>query len=170
MNETLEHYKGLEPLFKAQMDPANRPKFLQEQQTDHKKTTQERYEHAADLLFASVVSSVVAKNTAIDPFYYFPGLTIDQHTFKQSPIGSAIGSGITFSQFLHPISWVEILNEFKDFGGQPLDFFKVLNRLMVHNPPKLWALMWSAVLEGTFLGLYQYHNKKKGERAKNANF
>lgn len=131
--------------------------------------TLERYEHAADL-FASVVSSVVAKNTATDPFYYFPGLQIDQHTFKQSPIGSAIGSGITFSQFLHPISWVEILNEFKDFGGQPLDFFKVLHRLTVHNPPELWALMWSAVLEGTFLGLYQYHNNKKGKCAKNANF
>lgn len=137
--------------------------------TDRPKTTQERYK-GAELLFASVVSSVVAKNTATDPFYYFPGLTIDQHTFKQSPIGSGIGSGITFSQFLHPISWVEILNEFKDFGGQPLDFFKVLNRLTVHNPPELWALMWSAVLEGTFLGLYQYRNKKKGECAKYANF
>ena len=144
-------------------------KETQEQQTDQPKTTQERYGHAANL-FASVVSSVVAKNTATDPFYYFPGLIIDQHTFKQSPIGSAIGSGITFSQFLHPISWVEILNEFKDFGGQPLDFFKVLNRLAVHNPPELWALMWSAVLEGTFLGLYQYQNNKKGQCAKNANF
>ena len=144
-------------------------KETQEQQTDHPKTTQERYEHAADM-FASAVSSVVAKKTATDPFYYFPGLVIDQHTFKQSPIGSAIGSGIIFSQFLHPISWVEILNEFKDFGGQPLDFFKVLNRLAVHNPPELWALIWSAVLEGTFLGLYQYHNYKKGQCAKNANF
>ena len=40
--------------------------------------TLERHEHAADL-FASAVYSVVAKNTATDPFYYFPGLTIDQH-------------------------------------------------------------------------------------------
>ena len=47
MNETLEHYKGLEPLFKAEMDPKNRPK-----------TIQERYENAADLSYQAYLDAI----------------------------------------------------------------------------------------------------------------
>ena len=154
MNETLEHYKGLEPIFKAQMDSANRPKFIQEQQTDHKKTTQERYEHAADL-FASAVSSVVAKNTATDPFYYFPGLVIDQHTFKQTPAGQATAHGLTFSHMLKVVSWNELFEEFQAFGGKAEDFFSILYHLMRSSSFELWPIIWHQILTGTFLGLYQ---------------
>ena len=140
----------------------------QEQQTDHQKATKERYEHAADL-FASAVYSVVSQNTATDPFYYFPGLVIDQHTFKQTPAGQATAHGLTFSPMLKVVSWNELFTEFQRYGGQAEAFFPILYHL-TKNPPELWALIWSAVLEGTFLGLYQYHNYKKGQCAKNANF
>ena len=129
--------------------------------------TLEHYKGAE--MFAEAVSSLVAKNTATDPFYYFPGLQIDQHTFKQTPAGQATAHGLTFSPMLKLVVWNELFTEFQDFGGKAEDFFPILYHL-TKKPPELWALMWSAVLEGTFLGLYQYHNKKKGERAKNANF
>ena len=116
--------------------------------------TQERYEHAADL-FASAVSSVVAKNTAINPFYYFPGLTIDQHTFKQTPAGQATAHGLTFSPMLKVVSWNELFEEFQAYGGKAEDFFTIIYHLIRSSSFELWPIIWHQILTGTFLGLYQ---------------
>lgn len=160
MNETLEHYKGLESLFRAQMEPSNRPRILQEQQSARPKTTQERYKNAAEL-FAAAVSSVVATNTATDPFYYFPGLVIDQHTFKQTPAGQATAHGLTFSPMLKVVSWNELFTEFQAFGGKAEDFFAILYHLMRSNSFELWPIIWHEILTGTFLGLYQGQRRCK---------
>lgn len=104
---------------------------------------------------ASAVSSIVATNTATDPFYYFPGLVIDQHTFKQCPAGQAAAHGLTFAPMLKIIGWNELFAEFQSYGGKAEDFFPLVYHLMRSSSAELWPVIWHEILTGTFLGLYQ---------------